>query len=52
MHIWNLKNKINNNNKSGNKLTDTENILRDTRWEVDCGEEGKGIERCTWMVAE
>ena len=35
-YMWNLKNKIN-NNKNGNKLMDTENILRATRWEEGWG---------------
>ena len=34
MHTWNLKNKINNNNKNRNKLIDIENILRVIRWGV------------------
>ena len=38
--MWNLKDKI--NNESGNKLTDTENILRATRWERNWGDVKKG----------
>ena len=42
LYMWNLKNKINNkSNKSGNKLIDTENILRDTRWEESSGDKKK-----------
>ena len=40
--MWNLKNKINNNNKNGNKLIDIENILRVTRWEGTWGVGEKG----------
>ena len=37
-YMWNLKNKINNNNKRNrNKLIDTENIWRVTRWERGWG---------------
>ena len=53
MHMWNLQNKIN-NNKSGNKLIDTANVLRDTRWEGLWGiaKNGKVIKRYKLIVAE
>ena len=45
--MWNLKNKMNNNDKSGNKLVDTKNILRATRWEEVGGmaKKAKGLRR-------
>ena len=44
MYMWNLKNKIDNNNKNRNKLIDTENIQRDNRWEWGWGEKrAKGL---------
>ena len=54
MYMWNLKNRINNNNKSGNKLTDTENILRATRWEGSWrdGKNAEGIKMYKCVVSE
>ena len=50
--MWNLKNKL--NNKSRNKLIDTENILRATRWEGvgRTARKGKRIKRYKWIVAD
>ena len=55
MYMWKLKNKIN-NNKNGDKLIDTENILRATRSEGGRGaakkKKSKGIKNYKWIVAE
>ena len=49
-----IKEQNNNNNKSRNKLMDTENILRVTRSEGVRGMEkkGKGIKKYKWIAAE
>ena len=54
--MCNLKKKINTNNKSKNKLIDTENIQKDTRWERGWRNKkkktGKEIKRYKWIVTE
>lgn len=51
-YMWTLQNKINNSNdKIGNKLTETENILRATRQDAGWGraKTGEGIRQREWI---